>query len=326
MEEVVLVREWQFKVSPTQQNKERLHLLQAQLIRYLAIEEAFWKQKYGMAWFKEGNRNTKFFHAQVNGRRKILKFKIIQNSMGNSLEEEQLIAEEAVNFFQDQFTEYEVPSAFDIIDQVPCLVNGEQNAKLTSMATTEEIKATVFSLNGESTGGPDRFTGAFYHAYWDIIGEEIVNMVRAFFCGRQLPKCVTHTNLVLLPKKNEIVSFSDMRPISLSNFVNKIFSRVIHERLVELLPNLISEKQAGFVKGRSIVENVLLTQERKTDIRLRTKVGPNVVIKVDMMKAYDRLPWLFLTKMLRKLGFSERFIGLLYNIFGNNWYSVLVNG
>nr|XP_009789431.1 PREDICTED: uncharacterized protein LOC104237055 [Nicotiana sylvestris] len=63
-----------------------------------------------------------------------------------------------------------------------------------------------------------------------------------------------------------------MRPISLSNFVNKIFSR----RLVELLPNIISEEQAGFVKGRSIVENVLLTQEIITDMRLRTKAGPNV--------------------------------------------------
>lgn len=50
-----------------------------------------------------------------------------------------------------------------------------------------------------------------------------------------------------------------MRPISLSNFVNKIFSRVVHERLAVLLPNIVSEEQAGFVKGRIIVENVLLT-------------------------------------------------------------------
>lgn len=55
-------------------------------------------------------------------------------------------------------------------------------------------------------------------------------MVLAFFSGKQLLKCVTHTNLVLLPKK-EVTTFSDMRPRSLSNFINKICSRVIHERL-----------------------------------------------------------------------------------------------
>lgn len=49
------------------------------------------------------------------------------------------------------------------------------------------------------------------------------------------------------------------------------------------------------------MENVLLTQEIITDIRLRTKAGPNVIIKLDMTKAYDRFSWLFLTKMLRKL-------------------------
>ncbi|XP_075092291.1 uncharacterized protein LOC142172545 [Nicotiana tabacum] len=117
-----------------------------------------------------------------------------------------------------------------------------------------------------------------------------------------------------------------MRPISLSNFVNKIFSRVIHERLVDILPNLISEEQADFLKGRSIVKNLLLTQEIITDIRSRTKAGPNVVIKIDMTKAYDRLSWLFLTKMLRKIGFPEAFIGLIFDLIGNNWYSILVNG
>uniref|UniRef100_A0A1U7VHC3 Uncharacterized protein LOC104213858 n=1 Tax=Nicotiana sylvestris TaxID=4096 RepID=A0A1U7VHC3_NICSY len=124
-------------------------------------------------------------------------------------------------------------------------------------------------------------------------------MVRDFFNGHELPKCVTHTNLVLLPKKKEVTTFSDLRPISLSNFSNKVISRVVHERLVKFLPSLISEEQSGFVKGRNIVENILLTQEIVTDIRLRTKAGPNVILKLDMTKAYDRLSWLFLTKSSR---------------------------
>nr|XP_009624162.1 uncharacterized protein LOC104115277 [Nicotiana tomentosiformis] len=82
----------------------------------------------------------------------------------------------------------------------------------------------------------------------------------------------------------------------------------------------------GFVKGRSIVENMLLTQEIITDIRLRTKAGPNVVIELDMTKAYDKLSWLLLTKVLRKMGFCEQFISLIFGIISNNWYFVLING
>nr|XP_009774912.1 PREDICTED: uncharacterized protein LOC104224892 [Nicotiana sylvestris] len=143
--------------------------------------------------------------------------------------------------------------------------------------TREEVKQAVYGSNGQSAGGPDGFNGSFFHACWETIGDDVVEMVKAFFNGHELPKFITHTNLVLLPKKKEVITFSDMWPISLSNFINKVFSRVIHERLVGLLPNLISDEQAGFVKGRSIVENVLLTQEIITDMRLRTKAGPNVL-------------------------------------------------
>ncbi|XP_059310186.1 uncharacterized protein LOC132061371 [Lycium ferocissimum] len=54
--------------------------------------------------------------------------------------------------------------------------------------------------------------------------------------------------------------------------------------------------------GRSIVENILLTQEIVSNIRLRTKTA-NVVLKLDMAKAYDRVAGLFLTKVLRQMGF-----------------------
>lgn len=54
------------------------------------------------------------------------------------------------------------------------------------------------------------------------MGEDVFNMVNALFEGVTLPNLITHTNLVLLPKKDVVQSFSDMRPISLSNFLNKV--------------------------------------------------------------------------------------------------------
>lgn len=79
-----------------------------------------------------------------------------------------------------------------------------------------------------------------------------------------------------------------MSPTSLSKFINKVFSRVIHERVIGILPNLISDHQAC-IKGRNIVENILLTEEIITSIRLRIKAGPNIVIKLNVKMAYDRL-------------------------------------
>ncbi|XP_060182970.1 uncharacterized protein LOC132612915 [Lycium barbarum] len=50
--------------------------------------------------------------------------------------------------------------------------------------------------------------------------------------------------------------------------------------------------QSGFVKGRCIIENILLTQEVVSDIRLRGKPAI-VVLKLDMAKAYDRASGFF---------------------------------
>lgn len=150
-------------------------------------------------------------------------------------------------------------------------------------------------------------------------------MVKIFFCGHMLPRFITHTNLVLIPKKESMTAFSDMRLISLNNFINKIISRLIHERISRVIPKLISPDQMGFVKGRSITENVLLAQVIIQDINMRNK-WHNVVVKLDIMKAYDRVSWLFLAKVLRKFDFSKRIRDMIWRILSNNWYSMLVSG
>ncbi|XP_019256289.1 PREDICTED: uncharacterized protein LOC109234676 [Nicotiana attenuata] len=217
-----------------------------------------------MTWFAEGDRNTSFFHNHVNGKRKKLQLKRIKSGSGVWIEDQEQLATAAVDFYQEQFTN-----------------------------EVEEVRTAVFELSGESASGPDGFTSLFYQTCWDVIGTDIHNMVLHFYGGAALPKSITHTNLVLLPKKPRVETFSDLRPIRLSNFINKVLSRVLHDRLEIFLPSLISPNQSAFVKGRSIFENILLTQEIVIDIRLRGKPA-NVVIKLDMAKAYDRVSWKYL--------------------------------
>ncbi|XP_019226881.1 PREDICTED: uncharacterized protein LOC109208255 [Nicotiana attenuata] len=47
---------------------------------------------------------------------------------------------------------------------------------------------------------------------------------------------------------------------------------------------------------------------------------------MDMEKAYDRVSWKYLMQVLRKMGFAECFINMVWNMIANNWYSVMVNG
>lgn len=51
-----------------------------------------------------------------------------------------------------------------------------------------------------------------------------------------------------------------------------------------------------------------------------------MVVKLDMTKAYNRVSWIFLTKMLTKFGFFEVIIDIVWRLLANNWYSILING
>lgn len=59
----------------------------------------------------------------------------------------------------------------------------------------------------------------------------------------------------------------------------------------KVLPYLINKTQSAFIKGRSIVDNVLLMQEVVRGYHRDSGI-PRCTIKVDIMKAYDSMDWI----------------------------------
>ena len=45
-----------------------------------------------------------------------------------------------------------------------------------------------------------------------------------------------------------------------------------------------------------------------------------------MMKAYDRVSWMFLIQVFRRFGFSKLWIDMVWRLVSNVWFSVIVNG
>ncbi|XP_075101822.1 uncharacterized protein LOC142177250 [Nicotiana tabacum] len=106
--------------------------------------------------------------------------------------------------------------------------------------------------------------------------------------------------------KNVVFGINRESPSGPNRFTGQ-FYHTCWEIICETFLNIV---KAGFVKGRSIVENILLTQEIIADIGMRGKPS-NIIIKLYMKKAYDRVSWIFLTKVLRRMGFGEVFIDMI---------------
>lgn len=108
------------------------------------------------------------------------------------------------------------------------------------MPDIEELKYIMFSLRPYLAAGPHGINGRFFQAYWSVINNDLLAVAQAFYCGQMLPKYFTHACLVLLPKISCPSKLSEVIPIGLSNFVNKLISKLLFLRLALIFPDLIS--------------------------------------------------------------------------------------
>lgn len=114
-----------------------------------------------------------------------------------------------MEFFQEQFRAAEVQNWPDMMENIPRLISQEDNATMIMDPTEEEVTNAVHNTNGDNVSGPNGFSGLFYQHWWTIIDRDVTSVVQAFFCGQILPRFVTHTNLVLLPKNEHVKEFVD---------------------------------------------------------------------------------------------------------------------
>ena len=107
----------------------------------------------------------------------------------------------------------------------------------------------------------------------------------------------------------------------------KIAAKCIVNRIRGFLNDIVSKEQSAFVPGRLITDNVLIAHESVHAMKRRKK-GKNFgcAVKLDMMKACNRVEWHYLEAMLTRLGFGDRFIRLVMKCVSSVRFTIKVNG
>ena len=124
------------------------------------------------------------------------------------------------------------------------------------------------------------------------------------------------TVVVLIWKVQNPEKLKVLRPISLCNVIYKIAAKALANRLKKVLPDVICLNQSAFVLGRLI-----------TDMQNKKRGADHfAALKLDMSKAYDRVEWNFLERMMLKLGFHHSWVEVLMKFVRTVKYHVRVNG
>ena len=104
----------------------------------------------------------------------------------------------------------------------------------------------------------------------------------------------------------------------------KIIAKVLANQMRSMVHSLISESQNAFLKGRQILDSVLIAFEC-LDSRLKAGV-PGVLCKLDIEKAYDRLNLKFIMFLLQQCGFSDKWRRWIKCCISTVKFSILING
>ena len=84
--------------------------------------------------------------------------------------------------------------------------------------------------------------------------------------------------------------------------------------------------QVAFVPNRCITENIVLAQEIVHSFKHMKRKKGFLGVKIDFQKAYDRMEWGFIQRVLKAFGFNEQFTNLIQQCLSMVHYSLLLNG
>ncbi|PNX81845.1 cysteine-rich receptor-like protein kinase [Trifolium pratense] len=288
----------------------------------LHFKESLIKQKSRMKWVREGDSNTRFFHASLKSRRRRNQLVMIRKG-DNWIQGVENVKLEVKNYFTRNFTEDWHNRPF---------VNGinfnelstEDNVLLLQPFSEEEVREVIWSCDGNKSPGPDGFNFNFLKECWLTLKSDVMEFLNEFHQNAVLPKAITASFLALIPKKDHPQYLSDYRPICLIGVLYKILSKVLAGRLKNVMGKLISKCQSAFLPGRQILDGVVVLNEI-IDLAKRRK-DRCLLFKVDFERAYDTISWNYLERLMLKMGFADRWMKWMKACIFNSSMSVLING
>ena len=242
------------------------------------------------------------------------------------MEEVEDMARVAIDYFDNLFCAGSC-NQMECLSTVSAKVTTDMQEMLSKDFTANEIKEVVFQMRPTKAPRPDGMNALFYQKFWHIMGSDVVNVVLDFLNNGVMLADLNHTNIVLIPKVKNPKKFFEFRPISLCNVIYKVISKVLANRLKQVLPDIISPTQSAFVLGRLINDNVIVAYEVLHSMHARKKgKTSSLALKLDVSKAYDRVEWMFLQGIMQKLGFPEKWIEKVMTCVTTTSFSILLNG
>ncbi|XP_039031866.1 uncharacterized protein LOC120166705 [Hibiscus syriacus] len=297
-----------------------------------SLEEAeamFLKQKAKIQRLKEEDKCTRFFHSIIVTKRKKDTIRVIVDDQGRRLETFDDMSSEVVNCFKKLLGSHDLNvkecSTSLLKDLMLPIPPSEDYDGLTQEVTSEEIKEAIFSQRNDKAPSPDGYTSIFFKKAWLVVGNKVIKPIKFFIQESYIYSSFNATTITLVPKILNPSKVSDFHHIYCCSIIYKAITKVIVYRLTHLLPKIISSNQSIFVKGRSIIDNTLISQEIVKGYGRKT-ISPRCALKINLQKDFDSIHWSSILTILKALKIPNIFIEWIVACYSTATYSIAFIG
>jgi hypothetical protein len=192
--------------------------------------------------------------------------------------------------------------------------------------TDDKVKSFLLKLNTSKSPGPDGLHPRVLKELAEIINKPLCVIYQQSLTEGVLPSEWKSANISPIFKKGSKKKASNYRPISLSCIVCKGLERLLRDDLTTHMieNNLFSDKQYGFIKGRSTTLQLLHMLDKWTDV---LDQGEQLdAIYFDYMKAFDTVPHARLLHKIKGYGIGAHIISWIEAFITGRKQRVNVNG
>nr|GEZ71214.1 RNA-directed DNA polymerase, eukaryota [Tanacetum cinerariifolium] len=195
---------------------------------------------------------------------------------------------------------------------------------LECAVSKEELKRAVWECGTDKSPGQDGFSFGFYRQFWPSIENDVFAAVSHFFTFGDIPNGCNSCFIALIPKVPDDNLVKDFRPISLIRSMCKIIAKILANRLVGVLGDIVNEVQSAFITERQILDGPFILNEVIQWFKLKKK--QSLIFKVDFEKSYDSVRWDFLDDVLKKFSFGNKWCAWIQSCLRSLRGSIIING
>ncbi|KAF1328370.1 putative Pollike protein, partial [Globisporangium splendens] len=210
-----------------------------------------------------------------------------------------------------------------LIDSIIRVLSELDREILNAPVTASDLADSIRHMKASSAPGMDGLTAGFYQVAPDVFGECLSIVFNDQLRRGILLPSQRKSAVVLLYKKGSRAEPGNYRPITLMPVDVKALSKTLTFRLQSVVCSLIHTDQKAFVKGRSIHHHVRFLADLQD---LITNLDDEAyAMFLDFEKAFDRVNWDYMFRVLEKMGCGSAFIQWVRLLYTRPQAHLLIN-